>query len=274
MAARPERRCAGSAPGAINSPERYDDVSMTIADADVCLSRTRNALLARIQRRFETVTDTFQIDGRPFPFLRVADPNRVLDEVAEAEDRRECESGERLPGDQLHLPYWAELWDSALAVAQMLGQEHQALDLKNKNVLDLGCGMGLTGSVAAMLGAQVTFADLEPPALLFARYNSLPWRHRVKARRLNWRTQRLAEHYDLIIGADILYERAQWEALELFWREHLARGGKVLLGEPGRPTGDLFIDWIQARRWRLIMWKQPVETRSTPVRLFWLDEPR
>lgn len=247
---------------------------MTAAQPDDSTSRLRQELLARIQRRFETITDTYEIGGRSFSFLRIADPNRVLDEIAEAEDRRERESGERQHGDQLHLPYWAELWDSALAVVRMLAQERHTMGLENRRVLDLGCGMGLTGSVAAMFGAQVTFADLETPALLFARYNSLPWRERVEARRVNWRTDHLGECYDLIIGADILYERAQWEALELFWREHLARGGEVLLGEPGRPTGDLFIDWIQARRWRLLIRNQPVETRSTPVRLFWLSEPR
>ena len=35
--------------------------------------------------------------------------------------------------------------------------------------------MGLTGTVAAAMGADVTFADLEAPALLFARMNSLPF---------------------------------------------------------------------------------------------------
>lgn len=237
-------------------------------------SRSRHRLRARIQRQFATIIDHYDIGGRPFAFTRVADPNLVLEDAALAEDLAERETGERRDGDQIRLPYWAELWDSSLAVARMLGQEQNAIGLAGKRVLDLGCGMGLTGSVAAMLGSTVTFADLETPALLFARYNSLPWRKRVKARHVNWRTSHLGRRYDLIIGADILYERPQWDALELFWREHLASGGQVLLGEPGRPTGDLFIDWIQARRWRLIIWNQPVETRSTPIRLFWLSEPR
>ena len=95
------------------------------------------------------------------------------------------------------------------------------------------------------------FADLEAPALLFARLNSLPWRRRVRTRRLNWQRDRLAEKFDLILGSDILYERKQWEYLEPFWRAHLAEGGTVLLGEPGRQTGELFMPWIVDRGWAL-----------------------
>jgi len=142
------------------------------------------------------------------------------------------------------------------------------------SVLDLGCGMGLTGTVAAALGAQVLFADLEAPALLFARLNSLPWADRVRTRRLDWRKDRLDQRFDLIVGADILYERKQWDHLEPFWREHLRPGGMVVLGEPGRQTGELFIDWVRGRGWRLQQLAEPVETRSKPIRLFRLTPPR
>ncbi len=111
------------------------------------------------------------------------------------------------------------------------------------------------------------FADLEPPALLFARLNSLPWRERVRTRRLDWQTDRLDERFDLILGADILYERKQWDYLEPFWRAHLASGGAVVLGEPGRQTGDLFIDWIGPRGWHLTRHAEKVETREKPIRL-------
>ena len=128
--------------------------------------------------------------------------------------------------------------------------------------------MGLSGTVAAALGARVTFADLEPAALLFARLNSLPWRRRVRTRQMNWRTDQLDQRFDLILGADILYERAQWGWLEPFWRGHLAEHGTVLLGEPGRQTGDLFVEWIVARGWMLERFEQAVPARPRPVRIF------
>jgi predicted nicotinamide N-methyase len=235
--------------------------------------RLRERLLARIRRRYRVVTDNDVRVGRlRFPFTRIAEPDRVLDEVAAEEDRLEKASGKRTDGDYLHLPYWAELWDSAMGVALTLERPTIDWNPQTANVLDLGCGMGLSGTAAAALGARVLFADLEAAALLFAQLNSLPYRERVRARRTDWRSDNLAERFDLILGADILYERKQWEHLEPFWRAHLAPGGIVLLGEPGRPTGDIFPNWIANRGWVFETIFQPVPTRERPIRLFVLRE--
>jgi len=229
-----------------------------------------NALLSRIHRRHATVTEELRIGDLTISFTRIADPNRVLDEVAEAEDLRDKLEGKRRE-NPLHLPYWAELWDSALGVTQFL--IHSALSTQHSglSLLDLGCGMGLCGAVAAAIGWNVLFADLEPEALLFARLNSLPNAARVRTRQLNWQTDRLDERFDLIIGADILYERKQWEYLEPFWTHHLNANGSVLLGEPGRQTGTIFIDWIDRRKWRLEQFAQNVSTRQSPIRIFKLS---
>jgi predicted nicotinamide N-methyase len=271
-------------------------------------SSRRQRLLARIHRSYVTTTQPVRLGKLSFAFTRIADPDRVLDQVVDEADRRERLSGNRERDEHLHLPYWAELWDSAFGIGQFLVRSTDAQTRERRDaaietgtgtvvcpaslraspphvplvpappclgvsasscaVLDLGCGMGLSGTVAAALGARVLFADIEPPALLFARLNSHPWAPRVRTRRLNWRTDRLEERFDLILGADILYERAQWEHQEPFLLHHLAPGGAVLLGEPGRQTGDLFIDWIKARGWGLEIVPEKVPTRETPIRIF------
>jgi predicted nicotinamide N-methyase len=240
--------------------------SSKTGDLEPWRARARAALLERIHRRYQTVARQWEIGPLRIPFVQVADPDRVLDQVAEEEDRLERLSGTRAASDQLHLPYWAELWDSAAGIGQHLASNFPGAN--RLSVLDLGCGMGLAGTVAARLGMRVLFADLEAPALLFARLNSLPDAGRVRTRRLNWQTDRLDERFDLILGADILYERRQWDFLEPFWRAHLAGGGTVLLGEPGRQTGDLFQDWIRAKGWSLEQHTEQVSTRPTPIRLF------
>ncbi|WP_428939672.1 class I SAM-dependent methyltransferase [Fontivita pretiosa] len=245
----------------------------------------RLGLLARIHRRgFQTVTETHRVGPLLLNFTRIADPDTVLERIVHAEDLRHRLTGQHSPDDQLHLPYWAELWDSALGLAEHLttwndlrlvssdspSQRPARRSRTNhrKMVLDLGCGMGFAGMVAAAMGARVLLADLEPDALLFARLNTLPWHPHARTRRLDWRTDRLDQRFDLILGADVLYDRAQWPHLQQFFRHHLRPHGVVLLGEPGRQTGDLFLDWITARGWDLQYLQQPLPGRQRKIRLY------
>ena len=226
------------------------------------IARERARLLWRVRQRFQIISESHLIAGRKFDFIRVIDPDVVLDQVVAEEDRREKLSGKRRFSDELHLPYWAELWDSAFGIGQFLVERGAAGE--GTRALDLGCGMGFAGMVAAGMGYEVMLADLEPEALLFARLNTPG----ARARRLDWRSDRLGERFDLIIGADVLYDRKQWEFLEPFWREHLAEGGTVLLGEPGRQTGDLFVEWIGGKGWGMERFEERVATREKPIRLF------
>lgn len=226
-------------------------------------------LLARIHRKYATVTETHCIGPLRLTFTRVADPDAVLERIVQEEDRRQKITGQRLDDHELHLPYWAELWDSAigvgLALADILRPGRWSA---NPCVLDLGCGMGFAGMVAAAWGAQVLLADLESDALLFAQLNTLPWSQRVRLRRLNWRTDRLNESFDLILGADVLYDRMEWEHLAEFFRAHLRPGGCVLLGEPGRQSGELFARWIVKQGWKLDQMDQPIFAGRPAIRVF------
>ena len=195
----------------------------------------------------------------------------MLDQIVEEEDRLEKVTGQRRGGNELHLPYWAELWDSAFGIGQHLTTLNLRMSrdaAQPSRVLDLGCGMGLAGAVAAAMGAEVLLADLESDALLFARLNTLRWADHASVRRVNWQTDRLEQRFDLIVGADVLYDRSQWDYLEPFFRAHLNDDGEVLLGEPGRQTGDMFPEWISARGWALEELRERVITRATPIRLF------
>lgn len=192
-------------------------------------------LLARIQRQFATLSEDLVFGDMSLRFTRVADPDQVLQQM------------ERRP-DQPWQPYWAEAWTSGLLLAERCA----GLNLGGQRVLDLGCGLGLVGAVALARGARVVMVDAAPPALLFARLNAWPWRQRANWRRLDWRRDWLQPRdFDLILGADILYDPAEWSYLELFWRRHLNVAGRVWLSEPGRKTGEEFADWLRARGWQV-----------------------
>jgi predicted nicotinamide N-methyase len=136
--------------------------------------------------------------------------------------------------------------------------------------MDLGCGMGLAGVAAGRMGMHVLFADLETPALVFARLNSLSDRDHVRFRKVNWQTDRLKERFDLILGADIVYDRSQWTFLDTFFQAHLSAGGAVLIGEPGRSSGEEFEPWITARGWKLTRFSQRISGKDYPIRLMQL----
>jgi predicted nicotinamide N-methyase len=220
-------------------------------------------------------------------FTRVREPERVLDDICRRIDLEEKSTGQRVTGDHLGLPYWAELWDSAIGIstwivknnliqrAQNLNKEHfdlQHTHIKSIRVLDLGCGMGLTGTVAALLGADVTFGDIETDCLLFSQLNGQRVSCEINTRRIDWQRDTLKQQFDFIIGSDVLYDRMQWPHLDRFFRAHLAPQGTILLGEPGRQTGELFIPWIQNAGWQFHRHEQCVPTRELPIRLFLLTK--
>lgn len=218
---------------------------LTPAPAD----EARTRLLARIRREFDVTEEMLAFGGgAPIRFTRVADPNAVLDEVCRLETLREQGIA---PRRELHVPYWAAVWESGVAVSAHLTRRAASAPIADLRALDLGCGMGMAGAAMAAIGARVTLGDIDTAALLFARLNTLPWAERCRVARCDWRTDDLPGPFDLIVGADVLYEVSQWPYVEAFTRRRLAPGGLLVLGEPGRPAAKGFADWLREKGWSL-----------------------
>lgn len=222
----------------------------------------RRALYARIARRYPLRVRPFAVSDLRLDILTVSDPDRVLLEMEQGVARTGVD-------DPRWQPYWAQAWLSA----EVLGRAIAARDLGNLQVLDLGCGVGLAGVVAAARGATVVFADAAPPALLFARWNAWPWRRQVRVQRVDWCRDRLGtSSFDLILGADILYDRHDWPYLGEFWREHLARQGEVRLVEPGRSISDGFQQWAEGSGWWVERQMVEIAGQRRPYRAYCLRD--
>ncbi len=139
-------------------------------------------------------------------------------------------------------PYWAEVWTSAVALAREL---RKGPPLFGRRVLDLGCGVGVAGVAAATMGAAVCFADFFPEAVAFAlfnaRHNSLApglegsgSRPEPSGTRLDWTRDRPESAFDLVLGADILYEERHHAPVLDLLKACLVPGGRALLADPGR----------------------------------------
>lgn len=157
-----------------------------------------------------------------------------------------------LEGEWLHhydragyLPYWADVWPASVGVARWL---MRGPALAGRRVLDLGCGVGLAGVAAARRGARVTFADVDPHALEFARFNA---EHngadQPEILRLDWFTQTAPPGFDLVLLADVAYEKMHYEPLLRHIERCVAPGGRALLGDPFREAASGFLGQVKRR---------------------------
>ena len=138
------------------------------------------------------------------------------------------------------LPYWAELWPSSIALARAVS----ALPLAGARVLELGCGLGLPGIVAALGGASVLATDWSPDALVFAARNAALNGVELGTARLSWAAPELpAGPFQLVLAADVLYERRNVAQLLALLPE---LADDVLLADPGRPALPAFLEGAAA----------------------------
>ena len=114
-------------------------------------------------------------------------------------------------------------------------------------VLELGCGLGLPALAAALRGADVLATDWAEDAIELLRQNAERNGIFVRVAHVRWREPELllrAAPWDLVLGADLLYEARNAEQLaELL--PHL--GGEMLLAEPGRPYAKEFLERFRAQ---------------------------
>ena len=136
------------------------------------------------------------------------------------------------------LPYWAELWPSGVALARVV----ETFDLAGKRVVELGAGLGLPSLAAALRGADVLATDWADDAVALLRANAERNGIALRVERVRWDEpgELLAQApYDLVLGADLLYEaRNAAQLLELL----PALGREIVIADPGRPFAKGFLD--------------------------------
>ncbi len=235
------------------------------------LERERAQLLARIRREFDIVEETLAFGRIVLPFVRIADPDALLGDICDQVDLSERGIA---PRRELRMPYWAAVWESATALAEHLVERDGDEPLAGARALDLGCGTGLVGAAMAALGACVTLGDIDTASLLFARLNTLAWSERASVVRCDWSSGDLGQRFDLITGADLIYDVDQWGPIEAFARHHLAPGGQLLLGEPSRLNADSFPDWLASRGWTLASSERAAGERVIRIHQAAIARPR
>lgn len=176
-------------------------------------------------RRFELAGRTFELLG-PDEYERLLDDPRVL---------------ARFQHDEF-MPYWAEFWPASLLLADEVAA-WPAVDGSEPapRLLEIGCGLGLVGLVAASRGYRVIASDYDDDALAFvvesARRNGLP---PPETRYVDWRENYPDLQLERIVAAEVLYEARNLRPVAQFVRNHLKPGGQALIVDANRSTADRF----------------------------------
>lgn len=164
-----------------------------------------------------------QVGDVELSLLRPSAPEDLLDEEAFEHDE--------------FLPYWAELWPAASALAAALPS-----DLGGVRVVELGCGLGVPSLVAAARRAEVVATDWAADAIDLLQQNAERNGLTLVARVWDWRDP-WEEEFDLALAADVLYELRNVEPLV----DALQRlAPKALIGLAGRPYEQQFLKSVAA----------------------------
>ena len=139
------------------------------------------------------------------------------------------------------LPYWAELWPSAVALAGVVSERA----LHGLRAAELGCGLALPSIAAALAGAHVLATDWSPDAVALASRNARRNGVRLETAICDWAApERLVGEapWDLVLASDVLYERRNVDPLLALLPRLVAADGEVLLSDPGRPALAAFLE--------------------------------
>jgi len=199
-------------------PERTTATSRSL----IPLSLGRGALGYHDFTVDDLIEESVVVAGRELTLLRPPSADELIDEAAFAEEE--------------FLPYWAELWPSGVALADAVAR----LDVRGRKVLELGAGLGLPSLAAAICGADVLATDWADDAVALLRRNAGRNGVALRAERVRWDDPAplvRAAPWDLVLGADLLYEQRNAEQLLALLPQ---LGGEIFIADPGRPFAKAF----------------------------------
>lgn len=190
-----------------------------------------------IQDRYDFVREDLTFADLSLQISRIADTDALLDELIAKGDSHEDVQDERIP-------YWAELWPSAIGMGQYLAKHPELV--KDKSVLEVGCGLGLAGMVAHGVGGKVILSDYLPAALELAEYNwNQNFEEEAQLLQLDWREAKPEQAADVVLAADVAYEERAFEPLLKAFPILVKKGGKLIISEPNRAIARKFLKSLE-----------------------------
>ncbi len=141
---------------------------------------------------------------------------------------------ERESGVKQDVPYWATVWPAALLLSKYL-LTNPAL-VKNKSVLDLGCGGGIASLAALNAGARSVIAnDIDPIALDISFRNAIANNLHLTVENGNLLLYPPPLAAEVILVSDLFYDRTVSQAMLPWLSQARKNGSLVLIADSSRP---------------------------------------
>jgi len=183
--------------------------------------------LESFHNRYQTDTADLTIKDRRFRFFVPRSLDRFLD-----------------PNDIFHeFPLWAKIWQASIVLADHLAG--MPVD-PQRQFLEIGCGIGVVGIVAAAFGHRITITEYNPDAINFAKANiqaNLSANNGgggIEVIRLDWADPVLEKRFDAIVGSEVIYREADFQAILNLFETSLTPSGEIILAEGIRKTSIAF----------------------------------
>jgi predicted nicotinamide N-methyase len=181
--------------------------------------------------------DTVSLKGKNFYIERVKDLNLLLD-IITAEEFKEDE----------RMPYWAELWPSAVAFAEYILENSG--EFRQKKILELGCGLGLVGIVCTYVEGKVLFTDYEPMALKFTKKNfQRNFKRNTLTKLIDWRQANFDNPFEIVVASDVLYEKRLIRPILNVLKNALRNDGRAYISAPDRKISLNFFTLAEEDGW-------------------------
>jgi len=177
--------------------------------------------MSAFHQKYETDVSSLVIGDRRFKFFLP----RSLDPFLDKEDVFS------------EFPLWSKIWEASIVLANHV--ENMPVDPR-KHLLEIGCGIGLVGVVAAGCGHRVTMTEYNRDALNFARANArvnhTSGSSELGIIELDWTKPVLEGRFDMILGSEVIYKEEYFEPLLGLFRRYLKPDGEIILAEGLRKT--------------------------------------
>jgi predicted nicotinamide N-methyase len=204
----------------------------------------------------KSIVDRIKIKEIELLYHRITNIDELYQQLVSMDAQTEDVIDERIP-------YWAELWPSALALSEFI-IANQSILPDQALIHEMGCGLGIPSVVCGSLGFKVVMSDYVEAPLHFAAKNwelNLPSRPHTII--LDWRNiPDDMNKCDVLLAADIVYERRMFPIVINAFKRLLNEEGIIIFAEPGRSFAKEFFELLVKNQFNVEQTQHPIRQNN------------